>query len=244
MADFGQTDFGQTDFDLCLCVFVCVCVCLCVCLCVVCVCVCLVPPEPPFPGPPSRDRPSLGRPSPGQPKISLFFFPLPPQSSFLPSLGVFSLNFGRVFEGQNPQMCTFGLSGCRVKPRRFRGRRLAHDSPRTPNMHISGPRPSKTPPKFHGRTSREGRKERILRRDREKKSAKFWAPHPSGPPFGAPPFWAPPFWAPTLRAPPFWAPPFEPPPFSTHHINSKHTKKTKPKQLTPKNQNLYIQLKP
>ena len=30
--------------------------------------------------------------------------------SFLPSLGVFSLNFGGVFEGRDPQMCTFGLS--------------------------------------------------------------------------------------------------------------------------------------
>ena len=36
------------------------------------------------------------------------------------SLGeVFSWNFGGVFEGRDPQMCTFGLSGCRVKPRRW-----------------------------------------------------------------------------------------------------------------------------
>ena len=27
-----------------------------------------------------------------------------------------------VFEGRNPEMCTFGLSGCRVKPWRLRGR--------------------------------------------------------------------------------------------------------------------------
>ena len=27
-----------------------------------------------------------------------------------------------VFEGRDPQLCTFGLSGCRVKPRRLRGR--------------------------------------------------------------------------------------------------------------------------
>ena len=39
--------------------------------------------------------------------------------SFLPSLGVVSLNFGGVIEGRDPQMCTFGLSGCRVKPRRL-----------------------------------------------------------------------------------------------------------------------------
>ena len=54
--------------------------------------------------------------SPGPPKISLFFCPLPPQIlSFLLSLGVLSLNCGGVFEGRDPQMCTFGvlrLSDC------------------------------------------------------------------------------------------------------------------------------------
>ena len=39
--------------------------------------------------------------------------------SFFPLLGVFSWNFGGVFEGRDPQMCTFGLSGCRVEPRRL-----------------------------------------------------------------------------------------------------------------------------
>ena len=64
------------------------------------------PPDPP--------------PSPGPPKISLFFFS-PAGNFFLSfflSLGVLSLNFGGVFEGRNPEMCTFGLSGCRVEPRR------------------------------------------------------------------------------------------------------------------------------
>ena len=71
----------------------------------------------------SRTTPTPDRPSAGPPKILLFFFlPLLPQFSFFPPLlGVFSLNFGGVFEGLDPQMCTFGLSGCRVKPRR-RGR--------------------------------------------------------------------------------------------------------------------------
>ena len=36
--------------------------------------------------------------------------------SFLPLSGVLSLNVGGVFEGRDPEMCTFGLSGCRVKP--------------------------------------------------------------------------------------------------------------------------------
>ena len=48
-------------------------------------------------------------------------FSLPPLFSFFYSLslGVFSLNFGGVFEGREPQMCTFGLSGCRVIPWRL-----------------------------------------------------------------------------------------------------------------------------
>ena len=50
-------------------------------------------------------------------------------SFFLHSLGVFSLNFGGVFEGRDPQLCTFGLSGCRVKPRRLWGRQASHDNP-------------------------------------------------------------------------------------------------------------------
>ena len=56
------------------------------------------------------DRPSRDRPSPGPPKISLFFFPLPPQNSFfLLSLDVFSWNCATVhdefwwcFEGRDP----------------------------------------------------------------------------------------------------------------------------------------------
>ena len=50
------------------------------------------PPLPRTPPPPDPSAP---------PTISLFVL----------SLGVFSLNFGGVFEGRDPQMCTFGLSG-------------------------------------------------------------------------------------------------------------------------------------
>ena len=149
-------------FVVCVCCVLCV-VCFCVvCFCVVVVlccccavlllcCVCVVgvfrapPPDPPSDGPPSAGPPSAGPPcagppsagppSAGPPKISLFFFRLPPQFSILFSLSCwsFSLNFGGVFEDRDPQMCTFGLSGCRVKPR---PPGLAHDSPRTPNVHI------------------------------------------------------------------------------------------------------------
>ena len=109
--DFGQTDFGQTDFDL-----------ACVVLCVVCVawvlfhCVKVglhvwVLVSRFGLDRPSWDSPSLDRPSPGLPKISLFFsLSRHKIHSFFPYLGVFSLNFGGVFEGQDPQMCTFGLS--------------------------------------------------------------------------------------------------------------------------------------
>ena len=45
-----------------------------------------------------------------------FFSLLPPQFSFFsPSLGVLPLNFGGVFEFRDPEMCTFGLSGCHVE---------------------------------------------------------------------------------------------------------------------------------
>ena len=114
----AKTDFGQTDFDLCLCVFVGVCVCLCGVGVGFTVSVwgfqsCSVPPEPPFPWTAQNFA---------------LFFSLSRRKirSFLPSLGVFSLNFGGVFEGWNPQMCTFVVSGCRVKPRRLRGRRGLH----------------------------------------------------------------------------------------------------------------------
>ena len=67
-------------------------------------------------GPPVRRTPLF--PSGGPPNISRFFF--------LSSAPIFALilsrslwgSFGGVFDGQDPQMCTFGLSGCRVKPRR------------------------------------------------------------------------------------------------------------------------------
>ena len=147
-----------------------------------------------FPGPPSAGPPSTGPPPPDRPNISLFFFPFPPPfRSFCVSLGVFSLNFGVVFEFRNPKMCTFGLSGCRVKPRRPHQTGppgLAHDSPRTPNVHISGPLRFKTPPKFHEKTPKRHRKSETVA-GKGRKSAKFWAPHHlrSGPhPFGAPPF--------------------------------------------------------
>ena len=57
----------------------------------------------------------------GLAKVGLF-------RSLLVSLGVFLLNFGGVCESGDPQLCTFGLSGCRVKPLRLWGAGASHDS--------------------------------------------------------------------------------------------------------------------
>ena len=63
------------------------------------------------------DHPAPDSPPPDRPNFRSFFsvsrhhF----RSSSL-SLCVFSLNFGGFGEDRDPQMCTFGLSACRVKP--------------------------------------------------------------------------------------------------------------------------------
>ena len=149
-------------WSVCVCV-VCVCVvCVCVlcvlcvcCVCVVCVCVlcvlCFVrsphlPPDPPPPDALFRTalfrtvlrRTTLRRTAQN---FALFFslsrsiFAL-----FCLSLGVFSLNFGGCCQGWDPQMCTFGLSGCRVKPRRLRGRRCFRRQPKnSKRAHLTPP---------------------------------------------------------------------------------------------------------
>ena len=65
---------------------------------------------PPFPRTSPLRRTSPGPPSAGPPKISQQF------SFFLPSLGGLLVEFWWCFEDQDPEMRTFGLSGCRVKP--------------------------------------------------------------------------------------------------------------------------------
>ena len=49
-----------------------------------------------------------------------------------------------------------------------------HDSPRIPNVNISGSGVSQTPPKFNERTPKR-EKERKLRAEGKKQRAKFWA---------------------------------------------------------------------
>ena len=68
------------------------------------------------------DLENVGRPKGGGPKVEggrgenfELFFPLPPFLSLWgSSLVFFSLLGLVVFEGQDPQMSTFGLSGCRL----------------------------------------------------------------------------------------------------------------------------------
>ena len=174
------------------------------------------------------------------------FLPSPATVFILFSLSCwpFSLNFGGVFEDRDPQLCTFGLSGCRVKPRRPPPDRAAGARTRQPEnskrAHLSAPA-LQTPPKFHEKDQKRGQKDKKkLWREREQKSAKFWAPTLRGPtlraptfsvfgplPFGPPPFGpphpsdtlraptlrAPTLRAPTLRAPTLRAPTLRPPPF-------------------------------
>ena len=86
-----------------------------------------------------------------------------------------------------------------------------------------------TPQKFHEKDPQRGKKRMNFVAGQGKKSAKLWAPHPSGPHV----FWVGPS---TLRTPhpsdppPFEPPPFEPPPFSTHP----HQLKTHQKNLNNK----------
>ena len=75
----------------------------------------------PLLGPPSSGPPSARPPFPWTAQnFALCFHSLRRKFSFflLLSGGVFSWNFGGVFEGRRVQMCTFGLSGCCVEPRR------------------------------------------------------------------------------------------------------------------------------
>ena len=112
--------------------------------------------------------------------------------SFFSLSGFLSLKFG--VKRRGPQMCTFGLSGCRVK----------------------GPGASNTPKNSTEGPPRE-REERKKIVAGEGKSAKFWAPHPSGPlrTLLLPP---PPHffrvWGPTLGPHP--SPPFRPTPLELH----------------------------
>ena len=136
---FGVGKCSQLFVFACL-LCVCVCVCVCVVCCVLCVCVWWVCSGP-FRRTPLRRTALRQTPLRRTAQNFALFFPSPATVFILFSLSCwsFSLNFGGVFEDRDPEMCTFGLSGCGVKPRRPHQTGppgLAHDSPRTPNVHI------------------------------------------------------------------------------------------------------------
>ena len=136
-----------------------------------------------------------GPPAPDHPKSLSFFLSRPYFRSFCLSLGVFSLNFGGVFEGWDPQMCTFGLSGCRVKPRRGFTRQPKNSK----RAHLMVPT-LQTPLKFHENTLRETQTKMDVGKGK-KKNAKFWASHPSLSHLRSPTLQSPTFRGPTLRGP-------------------------------------------
>ena len=193
----------------------CVCVCLCVFVCV-CVSLCvfavwrgcwfqsfgLVMFGAPGTALPRTALPGTAlpqdRPSPGPPKISLFFSPSPAAKFvlFFP-LWVSSRWIVAAVQGHDPPKMRVSVGViAAVSPPGF------HTAAREPkHAHLSAPQ---TPPKFHEKTPREGRKERILRRDREKKREILGSPPFGPPPFGAHFFWVgpPTFRTPTLLHPP------------------------------------------
>ena len=152
--------------------------------------------SPPDPPPPDR-------PSPGPPKFSLFFFLSPTGNFFLSSLsGGFLVEFWWCLKRRGAQMCTFGLSGCRVTPRRLRGRQgFTRQPENSKRAHMSVPA-FQTPSKFHEKTPSERRNNEISG-GREKKKREILGSPPFGPPpcglpfCGPPPFGPPPPSAPT-----------------------------------------------
>ena len=183
----AKTDFGQNRLwpkpTLAKCVWCCVVLCVwCVCgVCVLCgvgtcftvswnrvsrvgvgfkvlVWSCSVPPGPPFPGPPFPW--TAGPPFPWTTQNFAFFSTLPPQNSLFSSLsGVSSWNFGGVFEGPGPLMCTFGVLGLWCETPEALGSPGFHTAARVPKRaHLRVP--VIQTPKFNEETPREGRKER------------------------------------------------------------------------------------
>ena len=96
-----------------------------------------------------------------------FFFPSPaPIFALFLSLWVSSRWMMVVFsKAGSPQMCTFGLSGCLVKPPRPNSRRGFTRQPESPNVDMSGSRPPKN-------TTKIPRKDPLRERERERESRK------------------------------------------------------------------------
>ena len=154
---------------------------------------------------PTRDTPPLDTPPPdtsstGHPlrrtAQNFALFSLPHPFSFFLSLTVCLLVEFWCLNHRDPQMCTFGLSGC------LGAAGASHHNPRTPKVHIRRPQRFQTPPRNHEKTpERQREKKNENGGGRRKKKHEILGPRPSAPPFGvAPPFGAQFFWV--------WAPPF------------------------------------
>ena len=105
------------------------------------------------------------------------FFPSSGTIFFLLSLswGPF-VEFWWCLKRRGPEMCTFGVLGLSCASPGgpvWWGRRGFTRQPESPNVHISGFRPSKTPTKFHERTPRERKKNANCGGRREKKERNF-----------------------------------------------------------------------
>ena len=75
----------------------------------------------------------------GGPKFPAFPSPAAKFRSFLPSLGVFSWNFGGVLKRRGPEMCTFGVLGLSCASPGgpvWWGRRGSTRQLESPNVHI------------------------------------------------------------------------------------------------------------
>ena len=129
-------------------------------------------------GAPKGGAPQLWGPEAWEPKISRFFFSLsPPQNSFFSSLsGGLLVEFLVVFEApgrSNVRVWSSLVVVCEPRRPGLVGPPGFHTTAREPKRaHLSVPA-LQTPPKFNEKTPREGRKERILRREREKKERNF-----------------------------------------------------------------------
>ena len=114
----------------------------------------------------------------GGPTFLVFFFLLPATIFFLPSSlsGCLLVEFWWCLKRRGPEMCTFGVLGLSCAspggPVCW-GRRGFTRQPESPNVNISGFRPSKTPTKFNERTPRERRKNENCGGRREKKERNF-----------------------------------------------------------------------
>ena len=130
------------------------------------------------------------------------FLPFPATVSlFLCLSGCLLVEFWWCLKRRGLKCARFGLSGCRVKPRRPHQTGppgLAHDSPRTPNVHISDPCASNTTKIQREDTQRDTERAKWWR-EREEKTRNFGPPTLRGPTLRGPTLRSPTLRSPTIR---------------------------------------------